>query len=149
MEARGHALAGDADPARRLLGHAQELIALAARRPEDEPPWMYFYDEDWFTLQRGMAELHLENWRDAAGLLEVGLGALPASYRRDRAWYRACLATAHAGEGDAEQAEAVALEFAADIKAVNSYARGQLVDVAGILSGMGARQAEVIRDAIA
>lgn len=148
MEARGHALAGDAGPARRLLGQAQELITLAAGRPEDEPPWMYFYGEDWFTLQRGMAELHLGNWRDAAGLLQAGLGALPASYRRDRAWYGACLATAHAGAGDAEQAEAVALEFAADVKAVNSYARGQLLDVAGILAGMDARQAEVIREAI-
>jgi hypothetical protein len=60
MEARGHALAGDASPARSLLDEAQALIDRAASRPEDEPPWMYFYGENWFRLQRGMAELHLQ-----------------------------------------------------------------------------------------
>ncbi len=148
MEARGHALAGDAGAARRLLDEAQELIGRAAGRPEDEPGWMYFYGEDWFTLQRGMAELHLRNWQGAADLLSAGLAALPEWYRRDRAWYGACLASAHAGAGDAEQAGAVALAFAFDIRAVNSYARGELLGVAGVLDGIGARQAEVIRDAL-
>lgn len=148
MEARGHALAGDAGAARRLLDEAQELIGRAAGRPEDEPGWMYFYGEDWFTLQRGMAELHLRNWQGAADLLSAGLAALPEWYRRDRAWYGACLASAHAGAGDAEQAGAVALAFAADVKAVNSYARGELLGAAGVLDGIGARQAEVIRDAL-
>jgi hypothetical protein len=148
MQARGHALAGDAGSARRLLDEAQALIGRAASRPEDEPRWMYFYGEDWFTLQRGMAELHLGNWHDAAGLLSAGLAALPEWYRRDRAWYGACLASAHGGAGDAEQAAAVAVGFAEDIKAVNSYARGELLDVAGVLDRMGARQAEVIREAL-
>jgi hypothetical protein len=148
MQARGHALAGDAGSAQRLLDEAQALIGRAASRPEDEPRWMYFYGEDWFTLQRGMAELHLGNWHDAAGLLSAGLAALPEWYRRDRAWYGACLASAHGGAGDAEQAAAVAVGFAEDIKAVNSYARGELLDVAGVLDRMGARQAEVIREAL-
>jgi hypothetical protein len=62
MAARGHALNGDADNARRLLDEAQTLINRAAEHPEDEPPWMYFYGETWFTLQRGMAALHLRHW---------------------------------------------------------------------------------------
>ena len=70
MEARGHALAGDAGPARSLLEQAQTLIERAASTPEDEPPWMYFYGEDWFTLQRGMAQLHLRNYGAAADLLD-------------------------------------------------------------------------------
>jgi transcriptional regulator with XRE-family HTH domain len=148
MEARGHALAGEADPARALLDEAQTLIDRAARTPEDEPPWMYFYGENWFRLQRGMAELHLQNWAPAARLLTAGLDDLPASYRRDRAWYGACLASAHAGAGDAEQAEAVALRFAADITAVNSYARSELVGAAGKLHRIGAPQARTIRDAL-
>ena len=148
MQARGHALGGDAGPARRLLDEAQALIGLAASWPEDEPEWMYFYGEDWFTLQRGMAELHLRNWPDAARLLSAGLAALPEWYRRDRAWYGACLASAHAGAGDAEQAEAVAVAFAEDVKAVNSYARGELLDAAGVLDRMGAHQAGVIREAL-
>ncbi len=148
MEARGHALAGDGSPARELLDQAQALIERAAARLEDEPPWMYFYGEDWFRLQRGMAELHLRNWGPAARLLTAGLDALPESYRRDRAWYGACLASAHAGAGEPEQAEAVALRFAADITAVNSYARGELLGAAGKLDRIGAPQARTIRDAL-
>jgi hypothetical protein len=148
MEARGHALAGDASPARSLLDEAQALIGRAADRPEDEPPWMYFYGENWFQLQRGMAELHLGNWRTAADLLAAGLDELPESYRRDRAWYGACLVSAHAGAGDAEQAGAVALRVAADISDVNSYARGELLGAAGKLQRIGAPQARLIRDAL-
>ncbi|GAA1734208.1 hypothetical protein GCM10009734_44720 [Nonomuraea bangladeshensis] len=33
-------------------GHAE-----MGEHPEDEPPWMYFYDDGWFDMQRGMAEL--------------------------------------------------------------------------------------------
>jgi transcriptional regulator with XRE-family HTH domain len=148
MEARGYALAGDARPVRALLDEAQALIERAAASPEDEPPWMYFYGENWFRLQRGMAELHLRNWDAAAALLSDGLDVLPESYRRDRAWYGACLVSAHAGAGDAEQAEAVALRFAADIATVNSYARGELLDAAGKLHRSGAAQARVITDAL-
>jgi hypothetical protein len=148
MEARGHALSGDASPARSLLSEAQALIERATSTPEDEPPWTYFSDEDWFRLQRGMIELHLRNWNAAAVMLAEGLAALPESYRRDRAWYGACLVSAHAGAGDAEQAEAVALRFAADIAAVNSYARGELLGAAGKLHRIGAPQARTIRDAL-
>lgn len=148
MEARGHALAGDAHPARSLLDEAQALIDRAAGRPEDEPPWMYFYGENWFRLQCGMIELHLRNWDVAADLLAAGLDELPESYRRDRAWYGACLVSAHAGAGDAEQAGAVAVRFAADIAEVNSYARGELLGTAGKLRRIGAPQAQIIGDAL-
>ena len=148
MSARGHALAGEPGPAYALLDEAQALIVRAAAHPEDEPPWMYFYGETWFQLQRGMAELHLGNWRTAAELLTSGLSALPESYRRDRAWYGACLARAHAEADDAEQAETVAVRFAADIAAVNSYARGELLDATRTLSRKGARQAKTIREAL-
>ena len=95
-----------------------------------------------------MAELHLRNYGAAADLLTAGLETLPESYRRDRAWYGACLVSAHTGAGDAEQAEAVALRFAADIAEVNSYARGELLGAAGKLHSVGAPQAEVIRSAL-
>jgi hypothetical protein len=150
MEARGHALAGDADLAYRQLDQAQHLISRAAGKPEDEPPWMYFFDENWFRLQRGMAELHLENWPTAVELLTGGLTALPESYRRDRAWYGACLARAHAGAGNAEQSEIIAISYAPDIAAVNSYARGDLLGTARTLSTAGApKAARVIREALA
>jgi transcriptional regulator with XRE-family HTH domain len=148
MAARGHALAGDADRAHALLEQAQTLIERASNHPEDEPPWMYFYGENWFCLQRGMAELQLGNPHSAATLLSAGLAALPATYRRDRAWYGACFARAHAQAGDAEHAAAVALRFAADIAAINSYAHGELLQAAHRLTSWGAREGNAITDAL-
>ncbi|MEV6780545.1 helix-turn-helix domain-containing protein [Streptomyces syringium] len=118
MEARGHALNGDADASHRLLDEAQTLISQAAEHPEEEPPWMYFYDETWFALQRGMAEMHLGAWTTAIEHLTGGLAALPDGYRRDKAWYRACLAHAAAGAGEADQALTVALQAVPDAAAV-------------------------------
>ncbi|MEU2515336.1 hypothetical protein [Streptomyces syringium] len=109
---------GDADASHRLLEEAQALIGQAAERPEDEPPWMYFYDETWFALQRGMAEMHLGAWPSAIEHLTGGLAALPDDYRRDKAWYRACLAHAAAGAGEAEQSLTVALRAVPDASAV-------------------------------
>ena len=114
MAGRGHALAGRDDDARRVLDEAQELIARAAARPEDEPPWLYFYDETWFTLQRGMALMHLRAWPQAIEYLTAGLAALPGDYRRDRTWYRACLARSLAGAGELDAALAVALDIVPD-----------------------------------
>ncbi|MEV4286953.1 hypothetical protein AB0K40_15730 [Nonomuraea bangladeshensis] len=63
-----------------------ELIRAAGEHPEDEPPWMYFYDDGWFDMQRGMAELALGDGRRAVRFLDRGLATLPSAYRRDRAW---------------------------------------------------------------
>jgi len=149
MAARGHAVLGRADPAHAEFDQAEALIRRAAAQPHDEPIWMYFYGETWFRLQRGMAELHLGNWAVAAQLLSDGLEALGASYRRDRAWYAACQARALAEAGDAEQARDVAVRHAADIVAVNSYARGELNRAVALLVARGAREGVAIRDALA
>src|SRR5438067_12294146 len=96
-----------------------------------------------------MAEAHLGNWEAAAGLLGDGLAALPESYRRDRAWYGACLAHACAEAGDAERSEVVAVRFAADSVAINSYARGELLRAARAPDVRGGRPGRRIRDALA
>jgi tetratricopeptide (TPR) repeat protein len=145
MMARGHALSRHANAARSRLSEAEDLIHRAAQRPEDEPPWMYFYGEGWFHMQRGMAELALGNGKRAAELLEGGLRTLPESYRRDRAWFQACLARAHAVRGDAEAATEVALHVAPDAVAVNAYAVAELRATAVKLSqtaAPGAREIE-------
>ncbi|MZE79187.1 helix-turn-helix domain-containing protein [Streptomyces xinghaiensis] len=142
MAARGHALGGDADDAERLLDEAQDLIGRAAQHPEDEPPWMYFYGETWFTLQRGMAALHLRDGKAAVRHLTAGLAALPDDYRRDKTWYRACLAHALAEAGEASQAASVALAIvpeAADIG--RPHAWNELHTVAAVLMRRGAREA--------
>ncbi|MFF8448710.1 helix-turn-helix domain-containing protein [Streptomyces leeuwenhoekii] len=142
MAARGHALNGDGNDAERLLDEAQELIGRAAQHPEDEPPWMYFYGETWFTLQRGMAALHLRDWKVAIDHLTVGLAALPDDYRRDKTWYRSCLAHALAEAGEASQAVSVALAVvpdAADIGRPHSW--NELHTVAAALMRRGAKEA--------
>ncbi|MFD7239757.1 helix-turn-helix domain-containing protein [Streptomyces syringium] len=50
--------------------------------------------------------------------LTGGLAALPDGYRRDKAWYRACLAHAAAGAGEAEYSLKVALRAIPDAAAV-------------------------------
>ncbi|MFG1697724.1 XRE family transcriptional regulator [Nonomuraea sp. NPDC049309] len=144
MAGRGHAQMGEANLARTRLAEAEELIRTAAEHPEDEPPWMYFYDEGWFLMQRGMAELELGDGRRAADYLERGLSTLPEAYRRDRAWYGACLARAHLMQGDAEAAIATALAVAPDAKEVNAYAVTELHRTARDLAAAGAPGAQVL-----
>ncbi|WP_329427210.1 XRE family transcriptional regulator [Streptosporangium sp. NBC_01495] len=148
MAARGHALAGDARPARTLLDEAEALIRQAAEHTDDEPVWMYFYDETWFRLQRGMTELHLANWPKAIDLLTDGLSGLPESYKRDRAWYGSCLAKAHAEAGDAAAAVQVSLPVVADAVELNRHARRELVAVAALLRRRESPQAATLQEAL-
>ncbi|MEV6985321.1 helix-turn-helix transcriptional regulator [Sphaerisporangium sp. NPDC051017] len=148
MAARGHAEMGDAQPARRLLHEAEELIRAAAEHPEDEPPWMYFYDDGWFDMQRGMAELALGDAARAIAFLDRGLSSLPASYRRDRAWFGSCLARAHAAAGDVDAAESIALTVAPDAVAVNRFARRDLGKVAQTLRAARPRSGQAVEDAL-
>jgi transcriptional regulator with XRE-family HTH domain len=141
MAARGHALKGEAEDARRLLDEAQSLVSRACEHPEDEPVWMYFYDETWFTLQHGMADMHLHDWRAAVDHLTAGLDALPDEYRRDKAWYRACLAHALAGAGESAQALAVAIASVPDTSAVGRpHSWNELHTTAALLVRRGAKE---------
>ncbi|MET8141975.1 helix-turn-helix transcriptional regulator [Sphaerisporangium sp. NPDC005288] len=149
MAARGHALAGTADQAHALLDEAETLISGAAEHSEDEPAWMYFYDETWFMLQRGMAELHLSNWAQSVELLASGLVRLPEAYRRDRAWYASCLARAHAKAGDAEASLSTALPIVTDAVQLNRHAVKELAETADELGSRGAPHAVTLRDALA
>ncbi|MBC9728917.1 XRE family transcriptional regulator, partial [Streptomyces sp. TRM68367] len=120
---------------------AQTLISRAGEHPEDEPVWMYFYDETWFTLQRGMAAMHLHDWQTAADHLTVGLNALPDEYRRDKTWYRTCLAHALAGAGESAQAVAVAVASVPDAAAVGRpHAWNELHTTAAVLLRQGATE---------
>ncbi|MGW0482640.1 XRE family transcriptional regulator [Nonomuraea sp. NPDC003214] len=149
MAGRGHAQLGEANQARTRLAEAEHLIRTAAEHPEDEPAWMYFYDEGWFLMQRGMAELELDDGRRAADYLERGLSALPDHYRRDRAWFGACLARAQAVQGDAEAAVATALDVAPGAAALNAYAVTELHRIAHDLAMAGAPGAEAIQESLA
>lgn len=146
MAGRGHALDGDAAGAYRRLDEAQRVITATA----DAPPWLYFYGESWFSAQRGMAELHLGRWSSAVDNLRTGLDGFAATYRRDRAWYGACLAHAYAGAREAEQALTTALGVLADASEVGRpHAWGELHTVASVLLRQGAREGRLLVDALA
>ncbi|WP_405142838.1 hypothetical protein OG589_36125 [Sphaerisporangium sp. NBC_01403] len=105
---------------------------------------MYFYDETWFTLQPGMAELHLSNCAQAVELLASGLVRLPESYRETargtpHAWARC------ARRGQHEHG----LPIVADAIQLNRHAVKELADTPSELSRRGARHAVTVRDALA
>jgi transcriptional regulator with XRE-family HTH domain len=82
QEARGHALAGEGDEADRKLDRAASLTAAATEHPDREPPWIYFFDGDYLTVQRGLAYRLLGRREAAAEQLQVGLAAMPEQLRR-------------------------------------------------------------------
>jgi hypothetical protein len=151
MIARGHALDADTGKAHRALDEAETLIQSAAEHPEDEPDWMYFYGETWFSAQRGMIETELAergagNARYAVRLLDKALRDLPESYRRDRAWYGVMLARAHAAAKEYDAAAGTSLKFAGDAIAVNAYAASDLEDMSGTLARLGVREGRELAD---
>lgn len=85
QEARALALNGELDPAERKLDEAMELAVRASEHPDNEPPWVYFYSPEYFTMQRGRAYLYLGLYEKAAELLEAGLTAMPQELR-DAEW---------------------------------------------------------------
>jgi ATP/maltotriose-dependent transcriptional regulator MalT len=154
MVARGHAIGGDPDSAHRAIDDAQVLVTAAAEHAEDEPPWMYFYDEAWFTAQRGMIEADLAEHgkgepRLAVTLLQRALSSLPESYRRDRAWWGTMLARAHATNGNYDAAAGVGLKFAPDAIALNRYAVGDLKHLSSKLQQRGVRGAPDLSELLA
>ncbi|MER5970524.1 helix-turn-helix transcriptional regulator [Streptomyces sp. NPDC002055] len=146
MAGRGHALEGNADDAYRRLDEAQQIIAAAS----DAPPWLYFYGESWFAAQRGMADLHLKEWSSAAEHLVTGLAGFAPSFRRDRAWYGACLAHAYAGAGEAEVALATSLSVLTDASEIGRpHAWEELHRVAGMLIRRRVPEGRALFDALA
>ncbi|MEU7020399.1 helix-turn-helix domain-containing protein [Streptomyces sp. NPDC046203] len=146
MAGRGHALAGEATEAYRHLDEAQRLIAGAA----DAPPWLYFYGESWFAAQRGMADVHLGEWDRAVENLRVGLSGFAPSYRRDRAWYGACLAHAYAGAGEPGAAYETARGIIQDAAEVGRpHAWHELHKVAALLLRHRAPEGRELFDALA
>jgi hypothetical protein len=153
MIARGQALSSNADSAHRAIDDAQSLVMAAAESPEDEPSWMYFYGETWFTAQRGMIETELAERgkgkpRHAVMLLERALNDLPEAYRRDRAWYGTMLARAYAVSDDCDAAADTGVKFAADAIDVNKYAVGELRQLSTTLNQRGVHQARDLSDAL-
>ncbi|MEV6982720.1 XRE family transcriptional regulator [Sphaerisporangium sp. NPDC051017] len=132
QEARGLALAGEADSTDRKFDEAAALTSRAAEHPEDEPPWIYFFGLGYLTLQRGLAYRYLGRYGEAIELLHRGLQALDPQARRAE-WagaYILQMAIAHAALGDIEQACSAAGQVA-DIadQTESTRLRAQLLDL--------------------
>jgi hypothetical protein len=116
QEARGVALTGDAgiSDIDRKFDHAQNLAAESAEKPENEPPWIYFFSSNYLILQRGLAYRLLGEYAKANELLIAGLAAIPADMRHSE-WlashYLLPLAVNHAKSGDVDSACLVAQEI--------------------------------------
>lgn len=106
QEARGLALVGDAAGADTKLDQAEELAALAAGNRDGEPPWLYFYDPEFFATQRGLVQQYLGRHEQAAEQLSGALAVLPPEIRRSDwvGWYVLQLAAAHAAAGHRDEA---------------------------------------------
>ncbi|WP_214411365.1 hypothetical protein [Sphaerisporangium fuscum] len=122
QEARGHALTGDGEATDRKLDEALELAQAAGEHPEEEPPWIYFYDSDYLLMQRGLAYRLLGRHSAAIELIQQGLAALPVEVRRSEwaAQYLLHSAEAHAAMADITQARAVAADVAEIARATDS-----------------------------
>lgn len=108
--ARAHARLGDRNAAERSLDAGARLAQAAGKNPDREPPWIYFFDENRFTVQRALVLRELGDYRTAADLFHDAVDRLPATYQRDRAVYLARRAQALALAGELEEAGAVAAE---------------------------------------
>ncbi|HWE89230.1 MAG TPA: hypothetical protein VG317_07180 [Pseudonocardiaceae bacterium] len=115
QEARGHAMAGDADTADRKVEEAAELAAHAVELPDGSPEWAYWYDAAFFQMQRGLTyrfigEADPRRNDRAIAELTTGLDALPPETHRSEwaAWFACDLAHVHAQAGNPDRACAVA-----------------------------------------
>ena len=116
QEARGIALSREAGIADidRKFDHAEELVARAAEKPENEPPWIYFFSSDYLILQRGLVYRLLGEYDKANELLTAGLSAIPEDMRQSdwvASHYLLQLAVNNAKAGDVSAACAVAHEI--------------------------------------
>ena len=94
-------------------------------------------------------ELHLREWQGAIAQTAAGLDALPDHYRRDKTWYRACLAHGLAGAGEASQALAVALHCLPDAAAIGRpHSWNELHTTAAVLLRHGAKEGRELVSAL-
>ncbi|WP_326571212.1 hypothetical protein OG539_35445 [Actinacidiphila glaucinigra] len=113
--ARAHAGLGEDSACRRSLEEAGRLLDTAPG--DDDPSWIYWFDEAELCAQSGIALLDLGRAEEAAPLLEKALAIQDPLYRRDRTLYTARAALARALTGDLDTARTLtgdAVELARD-----------------------------------
>ncbi|THA56712.1 regulator, partial [Streptomyces sp. A0958] len=122
VEARGHAVLGDAKACTASLTRAER--ALETARPGDEvPQWARDFDEAQLADEFGHCYRDLQQHRAAAQHAERSLQLRAPAYARSRLFCRVVLACARLGLGELEQAcrlGAEAAQQAAEIRSVRA-----------------------------
>jgi transcriptional regulator with XRE-family HTH domain len=139
LEARGHAMAGDATAAQRKLGDAEDLAALADG--PDPAPWSYWMTPEFFQNEAGIVCGHLagigSTWHDRAATLLAGSPDDSGEGLWARAGTLTHLAYAHAQAGDLDQACGTAVEATALARRGGSVRLAE--QLAGIHASLDAR----------
>lgn len=119
MEAHGHAARDDAQACGVALAQAERTFDRATR--EDDPTWLAYFDEAYLAARMAQCFRDLGEAGHAARYARRSLD-MDGRYVRGRAFNLSLLATAHAAQGEPEQACAVGRQ-AVDLTARLSSAR--------------------------
>jgi transcriptional regulator with XRE-family HTH domain len=145
QEARAMALSGEAkiSDLDRKLDEAAALVTQAAEKPEEEPPWIYFFSPDYLIMQRGLAYRLLGHYEEANELLSEGLAAIPSEMRKTE-WvashYLLQLAATNAKAGDISRACELIRE--ANLVATQTASARLRKDLAKLSARMAAKWAD-------
>lgn len=103
VEARGHAILGEARACTAALTRAEHALEVA--RPGDEAPqWARTFDEAQLAHELGHCHRDLQQYRVAAQHAERSLQLRAPAYARSRLFCRVVLASARLGLGELDQA---------------------------------------------
>ncbi|MGH2732928.1 MAG: hypothetical protein ACRDJG_08325 [Actinomycetota bacterium] len=112
QEARGWAFQDNLERCKRRLDESAELLAKSVGG--DEPAWIYWFNEEYLTVTRGVCLMKSGDAESAIEILDRAIAALAPDRVRDRAYFLSWLAKAHARNDDPEQAGALARQAAQD-----------------------------------
>lgn len=116
--ATGAAAAGDAYGSKRARDRAAELLRKS--RPEEEPAFIYWFNQREVIARAGRSELWLGRFTEAEQHLRTALASFDPGFSRARALFMCDLATARLGTGAVEHACATAGDAAVAIRRLNS-----------------------------
>ncbi len=108
LEAWAWALQREPDRCKHKLDESRDLLTQSISSGGDEPPWIYWFGEEYLAVYRGVCLTDAGDAEPAIETLNQAIAALPRDRVRDRADCLSWLAKAHACNGDPEQAGATA-----------------------------------------
>ena len=107
-EANVWAMGGKAHDCERKLDDAARLLAASEQRRTEEPPWIYWFNDEYLPAQRGICYARLGRADAAIAAFDEAIANLPGDYVRDRAWFLFYSAKAYADDNEPERAATVA-----------------------------------------